>query len=92
MDLFISENAINDKAAAAIGSGLASPHGPGIRRIRMTHSKISAAGAGAVVKGLCAKRDFSNFEEIDLSNNTLKGAGMSFSELVASMQAGQTRY
>lgn len=91
MDFILSENPINDKAAAALGSGLASPHGPGIRKFKMTNSKISAAGAGALIKGLSSKRDYNNFCEIDLSHNSLKGAAMSFSELVASMQSSQSR-
>ena len=85
MDLFLSDNPIGDKAAASIGSGLSIPHAPGLRALRMANTRVTAAGAGAVVKGLCQNRQFGNFVEISFAGNLLKGAAMTFSELVASM-------
>jgi hypothetical protein len=51
-------------------------HEPGLRALRMANARLTAHGAGAVLKGISANRQFANFEELDFSRNSLKG-GMS---------------
>jgi hypothetical protein len=85
VDLICSDNQIGDKAAASIGSGLSCVHEPGLRVLRVANTRITAAGAGALIKGICQNKQFGNFEEISFAGNLLKGAAMIFSELIASM-------